>query len=90
MISAGNVFSSLGNLSAEDAEDAECIGSLLPHYGGWQPLRAVALIELEYWPQITPITPMFLGWTGFVVMVDQAFGLKRLVTEFGAFSSRIM
>jgi len=34
-----------------------------------------------FWPQITPITPIFLDWAGFVVMVDQAFGLKRLVIE---------
>jgi len=35
----------------------------------------------EDWPQITPITRIVLDWAGFFVMVDQAFGLKKLLTE---------
>ena len=44
--------------------------------------HAAANRLLVFWPQISPITPIFLDWAGFVTRVDQAFGLKRLVTEF--------
>jgi len=43
-----------------------------------------------FWPQITPIKPIFLDWAGFVVMMDQASGVQRLMTEVEEQADRIL